>query len=906
MRQRLAGSARRLPPAGPGRRGEAVARPGRSELAVVRTVLTAAPWARSAADVAAALGVHPGEGLSAAEARRRLAAHGPNRLAGGAPAKAGHILLRQFRSLVTALLAAAAAAAFVFGEWVEGIAVAAVIALNAGIGFATELRAVRSTEALRRLGTPVARVRRGGRLREVPAAELVPGDVVLVEAGDLVAADLRLLGASRLQTDESQLTGESLPVAKRVEAVGATTPLAERACQLFRGSAVVRGSGEGVVVATGIATELGRIAELAAVCGHDTTPLERRLERLGRALAWAALAAGAITATAGALAGRDLFLMVETGIALAVAAIPEGLPIVATIALARGAWRMAGRHGLVKRLAAVETLGEVTVILTDKTGTLTANRMTVRRIAVEDGEHEPGTGHPAVRAALEVAALCSNAALAADGGAVGDPLEVALLEAAAREGIDRARLVAAQPEVREEPFDPVHRMMATVHRRAEGGFRVAVKGAPEAVLAACSRVLGAGGEELALGGDAHAAWHRRQQRLAGDGYRILGLAEKSAGVADAEPFSELTWIGLALLEDPPRVGIREAMAACRAAEIHVAMVTGDQAATARTIAREVGLVAAGEEPVVVTGGELAARPWSAEQRRRLLRACVFARVDPGQKLDLVALHQVHGAVVAMTGDGVNDAPALEQADVGIAMGRRGHQVAREAADLVLEDDSFATIVAAIRQGRVIFDNIRRSALYLLSCNAGEVVVVSASALLDTPLPVLPLQLLFLNLVTDVFPALALGLGEGDPRVMGRAPRDLGKPLLAAPQWRAIAAYALAMAAAVFGALAWSVRGLGLGEERAVTVAFLTLAFAQLWHVFNMRAPGSALFANEVTRNPYVWGSLVLCAGLLLATVALPPLAAVLHLAAPGAAGWGVAAVMSLLPLALGQAFKEFR
>jgi len=902
VRQRLAGSARRLPPAGPRRRGEAAARPGRSELAVVRAVLTAAPWARSATDVAAALGVLPGEGLAAAEARRRLAAHGPNLLAGGTRAPAGHILLRQFRSLVTALLAAAAAAAFLFGEWAEGIAVAAVIALNAGIGFATELRAVRSTEALGRLGTAMARVRRGGRLREVPAAELVPGDVVLVEAGDLVAADLRLLGASRLQADESQLTGESLPVAKRVDAVGETTPLAERGCQLFRGSAVVRGSGEGVVVATGTATELGRIAELAAVSGHDTTPLERRLERLGRALAWCALGAGAVTAAAGALSGRDLFLMVETGIALAVAAIPEGLPIVATIALARGAWRMARRHALVKRLAAVETLGEVTVIFTDKTGTLTANRMTVRWIAVEDGEHEPGAGHPAVRAALEVAALCSNAGLAADGGAVGDPLEVALLEAAAREGIDRTRLVAAQPEVSEEPFDPVHRMMATVHRRAEGGFRIAVKGAPEAVLAACTRVLGAGGEHP-LGGEARAAWHRRQQRLAGDGYCVLGLAEKRAGAADAEPFAELTWIGLALLEDPPRAGVREAMAACRAAEIHVAMVTGDQPATARTIAREVGLAAAGEEPVVVAGGELAARPWSAEQRRRLLRARVFARVDPEQKLDLVALHQQYGAVVAMTGDGVNDAPALEQADVGIAMGRRGHQVAREAADLVLEDDSFATIVAAIRQGRVIFDNIRRSALYLLSCNAGEVAVVSASALLDTPLPVLPLQLLFLNLVTDVFPALALGLGEGDPRVMERPPRDPREPLLAAPQWRAIAAYALAMAAAVFGALAWSLRGLGLGEERAVTVAFLTLAFAQLWHVFNLRAPGSALFANEVTRNPYVWGALVLCAGLLLATVALPPLAALLHLAAPGAAGWGVAAVMSLLPLALGQAAK---
>lgn len=861
------------------------------------------PWARPAAEVAAALGVDPAVGLADEEAARRLRRDGPNRLTTRRRASAWSILLRQFRSLVTALLIAAAAVAFVYGDWAEGTAIVVVVLVNAAIGFSTELRAVRSAEALRRLGAVATRVRRGGRLREVPAEELVPGDVVVLEAGDVVSADLRLRAAARLQADESQLTGESLPVDKDLEPVPEDTPLAERRSLLFRGSSVVRGSGEGVAVATGMATEVGRIAALAATAEREATPLEERLARLGRTLAWVALAIAAATAGLGALSGRDLFLMVETGIALAVAAIPEGLPIVATIALARGVWRMAHRQALVNRLSAVETLGAVTVILTDKTGTLTENRMTLWRVAVEDGVLPVEDGHPAVRAALEVGALCNNAALAEDGGGIGDPLEVALLLAAARAGIDRQRLLAASPEVREEPFDPRRKLMATVHRSGEGELRVAVKGAPEAVLAAATRVLAAGGER-ALGAAAREAWQERQRDLAAQGYRVLGLAQKRVVAAAADPFGDLTWLGLALLEDPPRAGVREAVEACRSAGIEVVMVTGDQAPTARTIAREVGLLAPGEEVEVVTGRELAARPWSEALLRRLRAARIFARLEPEQKLDLVALYQEAGEVVAMTGDGVNDAPALEKADVGIAMGRRGHQVAREAADVILQDDSFATIVVAVRQGRVIFDNIRRFALYLLSCNAGEVAVVAVAALLGAPLPLLPLQLLFLNLVTDVFPALALSLGEGDDLVMRRPPRDPREPVLSRRHWLAIGGYAAAMAGAVLGALFWSLAGRGFDEARAVTVAFLTLAFAQLWHVFSMRQRGTRLLRNEITTNPYVWSALGLCVVLLLLALYVPFLAAVLRLVRPGAEGWVVVLVMSLLPLAVGQVAKE--
>ncbi len=839
------------------------------------------PWALPAAGVADALAVRPGEGLSAAEAARRLAIAGPNRLREARPVSAWTILLRQVQSLVTLLLVAATAASFVFREWAEGIAIAAVILLNTGIGFATELKAVRSMEALRRLGTSSTRVRRDGTVREVPAEEIAPGDVAILEAGDLVTADLRLLAASRLQVDESQLTGESLPVDKGADPVPEETPLAERAGMLFRGTPVVRGSGEGVVVATGMATELGRIAALAEASGGERTPLEDRLERLGRTLGLVTLGIAALTTITGVLAGRGIFLMIETGIALAVAAVPEGLPIVATLALARGVWRMARRNALVNRLSSVETLGAVTLVATDKTGTLTENRMTLTRLAVEGGDLPPEADAPEARQALEIAVLCNNA-----GAGVGDPLELALLAAGERAGLDRAELLRRFPREREEAFDPATQMMATFHR-ASDGFRVAVKGAPEAVLAACG-----------LPDEEHHRWLDRNHELGGQGFRILGLAERTTASVEESPYSGLSWRGLAVLEDPPRADARPALDACRRAGIRVVMVTGDQAPTAAAVARSVGL--GGDDPKVVTGRELRrAAEASPEEHRRLLEADVFARVDPEQKLDLVTLFQHAGGVVAMTGDGVNDAPALRKADIGIAMGRHGSQVAREAADVVLKDDSLATLAAAVRQGRVIFGNIRRFVFFLLSCNTSEILVVASAPITSLPLPVLPLQLLFLNLVTDVLPALALGMGEGGPGMMERPPRDPQEPLLGRPQWLGIAGYAAVMTAAVFAALEMAFRILHLGEARSVTVAFLTLSFAQLWHVFNMGR-------SEVVRSPWVWGAVLSCSGLLLLAVYLPPLAAVLRLTSPGVAGWGLVAVASLVPLGVGKGWALVR
>lgn len=877
------------------------------------------PWAEPPDAVAVALGVDPAQGLSATEAARRLESFGPNRLREHYRRPTWHVLLDQFKSLIIALLGAATAAAFYFGETLEAWAILVVIALSVGIGFVTELRAVRSMEALYALGRVATRLRRDGRAVEVSADAIVPGDVVVVEAGDVITVDLRLVEASKLQADESALTGESVPVAKATAPVPAEAPLAERASMLYKGTAVTRGAGLGVATGTGMATELGAISALVEEAEHAATPLEKRLNRLGRTLIGATLAVAAFVAATGVLAGKDLFLMVETGIALAVAAVPEGLPVVATIALARGVRRMAQRNALLRRLSSVETLGSTGVILTDKTGTLTENRMTVTRLVVDGGRVEiTGEGleptgafvrdgtpvdpahDEALRALIEVGVLCNDADLELGSG---DPMEVALLVLGAKAGIDRAALLANHPEVREEAFDPDVKMMATVHDEADG-YRVAVKGGPGAVLRACSHAF-RDGNEIELTEEVRRAWLERNRALARDGMRVLALATKTAASADVAPYEALRFVGLVGLEDPPRAGVREALAACHSAGIDVVMVTGDQPATALGIARDVGLLAEDDEADAITGAELAGLDLDApDDRNRALDALVFARVNPKQKLDLIALHQEAGRIVAMTGDGVNDAPALKKADIGIAMGQRGTQVAREAADMVLQDDAFATIVTAVRQGRVIFGNIRRFVFYLLSCNVSEVMVVGLASALGMLLPLLPLQILFLNLVTDVFPALALGMGEGDERAMRHRPRDPREPILNRRHWSGIALYGLLITSAVLGALWVAQAQLGLGTEGAVTVSFLTLAFAQLWHVFNMRRPGSGFFSNEITRNPYVWGALAVCTLLLIGAAYVPGLATVLRVEAPDATGWALILGASLVPLAGGELYRR--
>ncbi|MHC5023897.1 MAG: cation-translocating P-type ATPase [Planctomycetota bacterium] len=872
------------------------------------------PYSRPITELIEELGVDPRAGLDENEVQQRRLRYGPNRLRPHAIRSAWQILLDQFRSLILVLLAAAMVLSLLGRDWPEAIAIAVVIAINTAIGFIAEIRAERSMEALRQLGTVTTIVRRSGQPKRVEARSLVPGDIVLAEGGDVVAADLRLVRSSMLEADESALTGESVPVEKEEATLPASTILAERRNMLHRGTALTRGSAVGLVVATGMATELGRISQLMEAAPEDQrTPLERRLDDLGRRLVWVTLAITALVAIVGMVGGKDAMLVVKTAVALAVAAVPEGLPVVATLALARGMWRMAQRNAIVNRLAAVETLGSTNVICTDKTGTLTENRLTVRRIVTGDGSYEisgeplSSTGDltrdgaattidrdPVLREFLEAGALCNNATWPVEGDddtstAMGEPLEVALLVAAAKAGIDAATLAAEVPRDREIAFDPEVRLMASIHARPDG-YRAVVKGAPESVLDRCVAVIHAGGP-VELDDAGRDRWRARNDELAAAGLRVLALATKIMDAPDTPPYDHLSLLGLVGMVDPARADVAASVAACHRAGIRVVMVTGDHAATARYVAERVGILSDGGDDT--EGGRQPDEPGSAttDEEHRLLETSILARVTPAQKLQLVRLHRRCGNVVAMTGDGVNDAPALRQADIGIAMGRRGTEVARQAADIVLRDDAFSTIVLAVEQGRVIFENIRTFVRYLISCNLSEILVVLVAALVNAPLPILPMQILFLNLVTDVFPALALGLGEGDPQILERSPRPSSEPILTRRLWLGLVGYGVLITVAVLAAFAVALRWLEMSEREAVTVSFLTLAFAQLWHVFNR---------NEVTTNPYVWGALLICCILLLAFVHVPVLSDVLQIADPGLRGWSLALGLSLVPVAIGQ------
>lgn len=867
--------------------------------------------------------VDPDRGLSEADVLKRRAQHGPNQLRAAEKKSALLILAHQFKGVIVWLLVFAAGLSFYYRDIAEGSAIVVVLVINAAIGFFTELRAARSMEALVRMSEFTTRVRRDGKVISVDGREVVPGDIVLLEAGDMVTADLRLVQASNLQSDEAVLTGESVPVNKQVDAVPPNSAIGDRTSIVFKGTAITQGAGEGIVMATGMATELGRINRLVQTAESSTSPLEMRLDRLGHRLVWLTLVLAVLVIGAGILRGHDVAAMIQTGVALAVAAVPEGLPVVATLSLARGMWRMAARNAVISNLSSVETLGATTVILTDKTGTLTENRMTVVRYLTSEADVGVGRAGEVVRfesgadevdprtdpqlgAALRIGALCNNAALEQGSqGASGDPMELALLRVARQAGQGRDTLLETGQEVRKHAFDQDTKMMATVHREGDGFF-YAVKGAPEAVLEVCTKVLGRDGERR-LDATTRAQWKERSRAAASEGLRLLALASKRAEREDAAPYEGLTLTGMVCLRDPLRADVAGAIAAAQAAGVRVVMLTGDHADTAAAIAREAGLGQGGKLNVM-EGSDLdfleaeTADGAKAEAalRNRILSADVFARITPAIKLNLAALYQQNGYIVAMTGDGVNDAPALKQADIGIAMGLRGTEVAREAADMVLKDDSVGTIIAAMRQGRVIFDNIRKFVVYLMSCNVSEVLIVGLAVGAGLPMPLLPLQILFLNLVTDVFPAFALGFGAGDDRIMSQPPRDPAEQILDTRRWIQIAVLGGAITVTVLTAFWLALHWLMLPTEASVTVAFLTLALAQLWNVFNVRMPGSGLFVNEVTRNGWVWGAIALCLAMISAVIWIPRLSEILDLPDPGLPGVLLALGGSVGPLVIGQ------
>jgi len=854
-----------------------------------------------------ATGVDPSTGLTSAEAADARQFHGANSIGQADQTPWWRTLAKQFEGAVIWLLLGAAALSAWVGDQIEMAAILAVLLVNAAIGFVTERRAETSMAALRRMTITTARVRRDGRVQELRSDLVVPGDVVLLEAGDVVPADLRLLEVHDLHADESALTGESVPVAKRTDPLAEDAALGDRANLAFKGTSITRGRGTGLVIGIGRATQIGEIAELVARQPQEKTPLEQRLDKLGRQLAVAALGVTIMIVAIGLAVGRPFLAMVETGIALAVAAVPEGLPIVATLALARGMWRMAERNVLVNRLPAVETLGSVNVLMTDKTGTLTENRMAVDRVLLPDEVIDLGAvvagpaANPALARAVETMVLCNDASLERpDHAATGDPMELALLRAAEALGCHVAALRAAHPRTAERPFDPELKIMATVHDEAEGRF-AAVKGAPEAVLARTTRVAGPDGPEP-LTEETRAHLVDRAERAAGAGLRLLGLARRAMDPGD-DPLEDLDFLGFVALADPPRADVADAMAAFHRAGVRVVMVTGDHASTARNIAAAVGLVPAADARVC-TADKLAAAV-ADPAKAADVRACdVFARIPPHGKLDLAAMHREAGAIVAMTGDGVNDAPALQRADIGVAMGQRGTQVACEAADIILRDDRFASIVHAIHEGRVIYSNIRTFIRYLFACNLSEIVVLTAATASGLPMPLLPLQILFLNLVTDVFPALALGAGEGRKGIMEEPPRPSTERLLGPHGWLGVMVDSLAISVPVMGVYLFALATAGATEANAA--AFLALAMAQLWYVFALFGRGETLIASAIARNRLVWGAVALSLGLIALAIFFPPLANILALAPPSPGTLIAVLIASLLPMLIASGLRVLR
>lgn len=841
------------------------------------------------------------EGLSRDEAARRLEEHGPNVLEDDPPAHPLVVLLRQFRSPLIYILLAATVITLLLEEYLDAIVIAAVLALNATIGFTQERKAEGAVRALMGLVVPHARVVRDDQEWEIDSRELVPGDVVLLEPGSRVPADLRLLWTNTLQIDESLLTGESVPVNKRAAAVDATAALADRTSMAYTGAVVTSGRGRGLVVATGSATELGEIAGLIRSEESAETPLQVRMNRFATIIGVAVGVASVVAFVSGVALGGDASDMFLTAVALAVAAIPEGLPVVFTITLALGVHRMARRNAIIRRLPAVETLGSTTVIGSDKTGTLTENRMTVTSIwsasqwyelsgpdptsgFSHDGRHLDVAPEP-LHAALLTGVLANEAdAYRTEEGThtTGDPTEVALLLAAMGARVEPEMAREEHPVFAEIPFESERRYSAVVCER-DGSHAVFVKGAPERVLSMSTEMLAADGQNETLDPEAvHAAAHD----MAARGLRVLAMArrelpERLPDADDVDEPGDLVFVGLQGMLDPPREGVKDAIATCHHAGIRVAMITGDHAATAKAIAAELGIADAHAR--VLTGADLAGLD-DAELQEHAGEVSVYARVAPEEKLRIVRALQARDEVVAVTGDGVNDAPALKAAAIGVAMGKGGTDVAREASDMVLTDDNFVSIAAAVEEGRVTFDNVRKVTFFLVSTGVGTIIAILFGVWLQWPLLMLPAQLLWLNLVTNGLQDVALAFEPGEEGVLDRPPRRIGEGLLSRELWERTLLAGAVMALGTLILFRWELDRTGdVGD--AQTMALTTMVIFMAFHAGNSRSTTRSVFRIAPWSNPFLFGATIAALAVHVAALYLPPTQFVLRVEPLDVAAW---------------------
>ena len=803
------------------------------------------------------------DGLSQAEADARLQRYGANTLPEGAQRSVTSVVLGQFSDVMILVLIAAAIISGLIGDLADTLAIAVIILLNATIGIAQELRAERAIAALRKMAAPIAHVRRGSGVIDLPAEHLVPGDIVLLEAGLIVPADVRMLEAFQLRVSEAALTGESHPVDKSTGVLSQSSmPIGDRSNMAWKGTQVTQGRGTGVVVATGLDTELGRIARLLGNAEPVITPLQRRLARFSRRIAWAVLAICALVLATGLARGEPALLIFLTAVSLAVAAIPEALPAVVAITLALGAAKMVKQHALVRRLSAVETLGSITYICSDKTGTLTQNRMVVEVI---DADGAPCGVEP-WPSLLRAITLANDAVVDSGHQARGDPTEIALLEAAVQRGIDQVGLTARHPRCAEIPFDSERKRMATVHTFGQQ-WLVCVKGAPEAVVERCAwRTTGRGLEPC----EPRAAL-AEAERMAAQGLRVLAVGQKllHAMPSDLDTVeTELTYLGLVGLMDPPRAEAAASVAECRAAGIVPVMITGDHPATARAISQRLGIPA--HDGRVLSGTELSQMD-DADLARAVRQVRIYARVDPEQKIRIVEALQAAGEFVAMTGDGVNDAPALKRADIGVAMGLSGTDVAREAAHMVLLDDNFASIVHAVREGRRIYDNIRRFIKYAMTGNSAELGTIFLAPFLGLPIPLLPIHILWINLVTDGLPGLALAAEPAERGVMQRPPRPPTESVFARGMWQHIIWVGMTMAGVCLLLQAWA---LHTGSAHWQTMVFTVLCLSQLGHALAIRSERESIAVLGLRSNTMLLMAIVFTLGLQLATIYVPALNAV--------------------------------